>query len=258
MAAWPVRAWGPTNTTSRLTEPTTRTDARGHASATRKRTPASPGAKREPATDRIRHHAVAVTALACALALPGWPARADAGADPASAASAPAAPRIPLEDLLKSAEAGNGTAQFYLALQWYTKAEFNLALLYWRGDAALQDPALAVKWARRAADHGQVLAQNLMGLFLMQGKLVPLDEKAAFAWFRRAAAKDSALAQINLANAYYEGRGVAVDRLAACDWIRRADVARHSPGSPDAASPEQRRPADELFVRSKARDCAGR
>jgi hypothetical protein len=139
-----------------------------------------------------------------------------------------------------------------------TAAEFNLALLYWRGDAALQDPALAVQWARKAADHGVSLAQNLMGLFLAQGKLVPRDEKAAFDWFRRAAAKDSALAQINLANAYYEGRGVAVDRVAACSWIKRADVARHAPGNPDAASPEQRRATEDLFARSKARDCAGR
>ena len=72
-------------------------------------------------------------------------------------------PRIPLEDLLKSAEAGNGTAQFYLARR------------YALGDNAPKDDALALSWATKAAAQDVPEAQDLMGMFYLGGLGLPAD-----------------------------------------------------------------------------------
>jgi TPR repeat protein len=79
------------------------------------------------------------------------------------------------------AEAGNADAQF------------NLGLMYDKGEGVPEDDAEAVKWYRLAAAQGQAFAQYNLGLMYANGngvpEGVPEDFVQAYAWHNLAAAQ---------------------------------------------------------------------
>ncbi|MDI9408050.1 MAG: tetratricopeptide repeat protein [Candidatus Pacebacteria bacterium] len=71
-----------------------------------------------------------------------------------------------------------------------------------------QDYAKAVFWYRKAAEQGYVDAQFNLGLMFAKGEGVPQDYAQALVWYRKAAEQGDAEAQNNLAIIYYNGEGV--------------------------------------------------
>jgi hypothetical protein len=55
------------------------------------------------------------------------------------------------------------------------------------GRGVAQDEAEAVGWYRKAADQGNAVAQNNLGLMLDNGRGVVEDEAEAVGWYRKAA-----------------------------------------------------------------------
>jgi TPR repeat protein len=70
----------------------------------------------------------------------------------------------------KSAERGDASAQFMLALR------------YDSGQGVLQDYAEAVKWLRKAAEHGYASAQKNLGVKYGNGQGVPQSDVEAYVW----------------------------------------------------------------------------
>jgi curved DNA-binding protein CbpA len=79
-----------------------------------------------------------------------------------------------------------------LAEQGIAKAEFNLGVMYDRGQHVRQDYAEAVSWYLKAAGQGNANAQYNLALKYQAGQGVEKDESQAAYWYRKAAETSSA------------------------------------------------------------------
>ena len=69
-----------------------------------------------------------------------------------------------------------------LAKQGNARAQYNLGVMYDKGDGVLQDDKTAVKWYRLAAKQGNALAQGNLGVKYAQGQGVLKDYVYAHMW----------------------------------------------------------------------------
>jgi TPR repeat protein len=135
-----------------------------------------------------------------------------------SAAVEPAAPEpAPIDQAamraaayLERANAGDAAAQY------------NLAVLYARGEGLAQDYGSAAAWFVKAAASGNLAAQFNLGVLYQRGLGVPQDSTVALRWYRRAAERHYPPAEYNLAVAYAEGQGTPRDPVAAARWYHQA------------------------------------
>ena len=109
-----------------------------------------------------------------------------------------------------------------LAEQGTAGAQFNLGVMYYKGEGVPQDYKTAVKWYRLAAEQGYAYAQFNLGLMYRKGEGVPQDYKTAVKWYRLAAEQGSAYAQFNLGLMYGLGNGVIQDNVYAHMWANLA------------------------------------
>jgi TPR repeat protein len=124
------------------------------------------------------------------------------------------------------------------AEQGFAPAQYNLGLMYGKGQGVPQDYAQAAKWFREAAEQGHASAQFSLGVVYANG---PQDYVEAVKWWRLAAEQGHAKAQYNLgvmsglaaeqglAHAQYDlgvmyekGQGVSQDYAEAVRWWRLA------------------------------------
>lgn len=114
----------------------------------------------------------------------------------------------PIQQLYKQAEKGDAEAQF------------NLGLLYDRGQEVPKDKREALRWYRLAAAQGDTFAQNSLGDNYWEGTGVPKDDREAARWWRLAAEKGFAPAQHSLGKLLAGGGlGVAPDKSQAYMWL---------------------------------------
>ena len=83
--------------------------------------------------------------------------------------------KISFEEVLRSAEQGDVSSQY------------NVALLYDTGTGVGENKAEAFKWYRRAAEQKDALAQYYMGDCYSQGDGVTADAREAVKWYAMAA-----------------------------------------------------------------------
>ena len=107
-----------------------------------------------------------------------------------------------------------------LAEQGDAKAQYNLGLMYRKGQGVPQDDAEAVGWWRKAAEQGNAGAQNNLGVMYRNGHGVPQDDAEAVGWWRKAAEQGDANAQYNLGLIYKNGQGVPQDEAQAYMWFK--------------------------------------
>jgi TPR repeat protein len=82
-----------------------------------------------------------------------------------------------------------------------------------------KNPVEAVKWYRKAAEQGDELAQNQLGLIYYYGELGETNRVEAAKWFRRAAEQGTSTAQAFLGSFYMTGDGgLLIDFLEAFKW----------------------------------------
>ncbi|OGW49002.1 MAG: hypothetical protein A2V62_05915 [Nitrospirae bacterium RBG_19FT_COMBO_58_9] len=114
----------------------------------------------------------------------------------------------PIQQLHKQAEKGDAEAQF------------NLGLLYDRGQGVRKDKSEALRWYRLAATQGDTFAQNALGDNYWEGTGVPKDDTEAVRWWRLAAEKGFAPAQHSLGKLLAGGgQGVPSDKVQAYTWL---------------------------------------
>jgi TPR repeat protein len=66
-------------------------------------------------------------------------------------------------------------------------AQFNLGVMYAKGQGVAQDYAEAATWYRKAAEQGYAPAQCKLGTMYSQGHGVTQDYAEAMKWYRKAA-----------------------------------------------------------------------
>jgi uncharacterized protein len=74
------------------------------------------------------------------------------------------------------------------AEQGVASAQFNLGVMYAKGQGVPQDYQAALKWYRRAAEQGNASAQNNLGLMYDKGRGARQDFIRAHMWYTVAAA----------------------------------------------------------------------
>jgi TPR repeat protein len=115
-------------------------------------------------------------------------------------------------------------AAFYMARakSGDAAAQYDLGVLYARGDGLVQDYASAISWFQAAAAQGNVAAEYNLGVLYAGGLGVAANQTEALNWYRSAADQNHPGAQFNLALAYAQGTGTQQDLAAAARWYQRA------------------------------------
>jgi uncharacterized protein len=101
-------------------------------------------------------------------------------------------------------------------------AQYNLGLIYSKGQSVPQDYKEAVKWFRMSAEQGNSDSQNILGSMYYEGLGVIQDYKESVKWYRLSSEQGLAGAQFSLGLMYYEGKGVLQDYKESVKWWRKA------------------------------------
>ena len=117
-------------------------------------------------------------------------------------------------------EAENGDAE----------AQFQMGLLYDKGDGVEQNKKTATKWYELAAKQGYAKAQYYLGCCYYNDEGVVRNYAKAVKWFLQAAQQNETDAQYALGICNYHGRGVPQQFETAASWFLRAAQLGH----PDA------------------------
>jgi len=112
---------------------------------------------------------------------------------------------------------------------------------YRLGNAVVQDYAQARRWARLAAEGGDVGAMNDLATMLEAGLGGPTDIAEARLWFRKSAERGFAPAQHSLAMMLRDGRGGPANPQEASLWLRKAAEGGHVSAEIDLAEELWRR-----------------
>jgi TPR repeat protein len=109
-----------------------------------------------------------------------------------------------------------------LADQGAPHAQYNLGLMYARGQGVRQDFSKAADYYRKSAEQGIVEAEYNLGVLYSNGEGVPKDESEASKWFLKAAQQGDLNAANSLGNIYDEGPGAFQNFAEAEKWYRKA------------------------------------
>lgn len=101
-------------------------------------------------------------------------------------------------------------------------AQYNLGLLYARGQGVPQDYPKAASWYEKAAEQGVPAAQYNLGVMYANGQGVQASPEQAAKWFLKAAEQGVADAQTGLGSIYHEGEGAFRNYAEAEKWYRKA------------------------------------
>jgi hypothetical protein len=89
--------------------------------------------------------------------------------------------------------------------------QYDLGLMYGKGQRVPQDYKEAIKWYTKSAKQGHAEAQNALGLAYAHGTSVPQNYSEAVKWYRKAAEQGVANAQYELGLLYAQGQAVPRD-----------------------------------------------
>jgi len=114
-------------------------------------------------------------------------------------------------------KAGQGNAQ----------AQYDVAVIFFKGELVKEDHIEALKWYRKAAENGHAEAQFNMFSFFQWGwerAQLPKDGVQAFVWLKKAADNNHPSAQDWLAGFYERGERVEKNPQEAEKWYSKAVV----------------------------------
>lgn len=123
---------------------------------------------------------------------------------------------------------GEGVAQNYVeakalfekaAAQNNVRAQVNLARMYAKAKGVAPNYGMAVFWFNKAVELGYADAQYSLGVLYVNGIGVSRDFDKAHDLFLKAAKQKNASAQYQLGLMYFKGKGVAIDKVAAMKWL---------------------------------------
>lgn len=147
----------------------------------------------------------------------------------------------------RAAEQGHAYAQANLSFRYYSAnnfeeafawcqraahsqlawAQYNLGLMFGKGEGVLQSHTEAAHWYRLAATQDFAEAQQKLADLYSFGLGVPQSYEKAASWYRKAANLGNAEAQYQLSQLYAIGQGVEQDYVQSRHWIRKAAEQGH-------------------------------
>lgn len=109
-----------------------------------------------------------------------------------------------------------------LAEQGDANSQYNLGLMYARGQGVARDYKQAAQWYEKAAQQGVPAAEYNLGVMYANGQGVPKSSQDAEKWFLKAAQQGVRAAETDLGNIYSEGDGAFKNYSEAEQWYRKA------------------------------------
>lgn len=146
--------------------------------------------------------------------------------------------KVALQDIIR-AEAGTAAAAeknfqssqslpvYRAAVNGDVNAQFELGMLFIRGEAVQKDFTRGVEWLQHAAERNHVGAQLQLADMYLRGLELQQDAAEAFKWYLRAAQQGAAQAQYMLGNLYRAGSGVQENPAEARRWYAAAAKQGH-------------------------------
>ncbi len=119
--------------------------------------------------------------------------------------------------------------QQYLAEAGDARAQYDLGVMYDRGDGVPQSDEEALKWYKMAAKQGEARAQYNLGLMYANGQGVPQDYVEAYFWISLSAAQGNQHALE--ARDYFDEKMTVEQRTRAKQLVRDFQDAREKAGS---------------------------
>jgi len=102
------------------------------------------------------------------------------------------------------------------------KALFEAGMNGISGTGLSRNDVTAVEYFRQSAELGYAPAQDVIGYFAENGKVVPQDSHQALVWYRKAASQGDRLAQWVIGRMYFTGTGNVRDLNEAENWLKKA------------------------------------
>ena len=131
------------------------------------------------------------------------------------------------------------TNQIYdVALSWYqkaaergqVKAQNHLGWMYQNGYGVTRNYARSVEWYQKAANQNDRKGQNNLGLMYAHGLGVSQNDLIAVQWYQKSAVQEYAEAQYNLGFMYEHGRGVDQNYSLAVELYKKAAIQENTNG----------------------------
>jgi TPR repeat protein len=98
-----------------------------------------------------------------------------------------------------------------------------MAIMAQNGLSMVENPLMAYKYMRAAAEAGLGLAYHGLGFMYLEGECVEQDTEKAIEWFTKAANEEGLIGSMTtLGMIYFEGRGVPKDEEKGREWYRKA------------------------------------
>ncbi|WP_414445674.1 tetratricopeptide repeat protein [Burkholderia sp. 22PA0106] len=101
-------------------------------------------------------------------------------------------------------------------------AQFNYGMMLLKGEGATANVPDGLHWLNTAAGAGMTQAQYVLGTMYDNGDFVARDPAAAHGWLLKAAQQGHVEAELALANQFLDGRGTPRDNHQAFLWYRKA------------------------------------
>jgi hypothetical protein len=143
-----------------------------------------------------------------------------------------------------------------LAKQGNVGAQFNLGVMYEKGNGVPQGYKTAINLYKLSAEQGYFFAQYNLGVMYHNGLGVPQDYKTAIKWYKLAAEQGYADVQYNLGTMYVNGTGTLQDYTRAHMWWNIAASQGDKGARTDRDKVEKRMPPTQLETAQQlAREC---
>ena len=124
---------------------------------------------------------------------------------------------------------GDGVEQSYTegakwhrkaAEQGYAEAQYSMGALHFNRDIPTEDYVEAANWYLKAAEQGHSKAQMNMGILYFRGDILEQNYEESVKWYLKAAEQGNAEAQFNLGNMITRGMGVPEpDLMRGTMWV---------------------------------------
>ena len=105
-----------------------------------------------------------------------------------------------------------------LAKKGNTDAQYNIAVMYIRGDGLKRSNKLALYWLKKASKEEHSLSQFTLGRIYFEGIIVQKNYQKSLKWYKKAAMNGHKKAQNNLGLMYFHGVGVKKNVRKAFYW----------------------------------------
>jgi tetratricopeptide (TPR) repeat protein len=108
------------------------------------------------------------------------------------------------------------------ARKGHSDAQFELGLMYEKGEGVVQDIYMALKWYNKAIEMDQPFAYLRIGCIYVEDKGVPQDMNKAMQYWLKGAVKGNLGCQFLIAYYHEKGQGVKQNYVIALYWYKKA------------------------------------